>query len=202
MSKFNGVKTNNAKIDAKIKLREMLDCRDKNVLEVYCGEGIMFNDVWHLSRHYEGIDIKKYDDDRIVHIGDAATVLKTIDLSMFDIFDIDAYGSPYECLFIIANRLKKQCVYKNIDFVVTDGLQIDLRMGNIEKYLALLSGVDSTKVNGIHKVHNMLINNVINNVSNMLSMNVESKKIAIGKTGSGMRYFSFRLKNRLENLTS
>jgi predicted RNA-binding protein len=199
MSKFKGVKTNNAKIDAKINLRRDIDCSDKSVLEVFCGDGVMFSDVWKDAKHYEGIDIKKYDNDkRIVHIGDAATILKKIDLSTFDVFDIDAYGSPYECLFIILDKIGRAPIKKDIYFVITDGIQIDLRMGNIEKYFSLLSGIDLKKVNGIHKIHNIIINSVIKNISTFTGMEAVNKRIAVGNTGSGMRYFSFFLKKGLK----
>jgi hypothetical protein len=194
MSKFKGKKTNNAKIDAKIELRQLIDCKELSVLECFCGSGEMFNAVWKDAFHYEGIDIKKQDDLRITHQGDCALMLKKLNLEKFNVFDIDAYGSPYECLQIIVEKIKKQEKSKKYHFFITDGIEIDLRMGKIENFFGLLAGLNAKKLNNAHLLHDYFIEKIIKNLCLDMGAELMNSKIAKGKTGSGMRYFYFLIK--------
>lgn len=193
MSHFKGVKTNNAKISAKEKLRYFGNIKDLSVLDIFCGSGEMYNKSWKNAKSYEGIDIKKYEeqDERVLHIGDAPSILKQIkDINKFDIFDIDAYGSPYECLYIISNKIK---IKNEKYFIITDGIEIDLRMGNIEQFFGLLADLKPKKINNIHIMHDILIKKVIENLCKKLNCQYKDFQIAKGLTGSGMRYYKFTL---------
>jgi hypothetical protein len=190
MSHFRGVKTNNAKITAKEKLRVIQGINNLSVLDIYCGAGEMYNAVWNKAKSYEGIDIKEFTDGRKLHIGDAPQILKKINIDKFDVFDIDAYGSPYECLLIILNKIKTR---KIRHFIITDGIEIDLRMGNIEQFFGILTGVESRKINNIHKIHDQLILKLLKNIEHNLNTKVSNFLIAKGKTGSGMRYYRFTI---------
>lgn len=143
MSKFNGVKTDNAKINAKQDLRNNVlnFFAEKHVLEVFCGSGEMYRDVWHVADTYTGIDIKKQFDERNTICGDAVKAVSTIDLDCFNIFDIDAYGSPYDVLNIVLSRYQGDA--KRLAFILTDGINMDLKMGRICKGLRSLLDVDS-----------------------------------------------------------
>ena len=179
MSHFKGVKTNNAKIDAKEKLRFFNNIKDLSVLDIFCGSGEMYNKSWKNAKHYEGIDIKKYNenDKRILHIGDAVAVIKNFkNINKFDVFDIDAYGSPYESLYAISNKIK---IDNQKHFIITDGIEIDLRMGNLEQFFSLLAGISSKKI--------------IENLCIKLNCKYKDFAIAKGVKGSGMRYFKFTL---------
>ena len=191
MSKFKGKKTNNAKINAKIELRKIIDCEELAVLECFCGKGEMFYAVWKSASHYEGIDIEEQNDERIVHKGDCALMLKKLNLEKFDVFDIDAYGSPYECLQIIFKKIKKSKTYH---FFITDGIDIDLRMGKIENFFGLLSGIKAKKLNNAHLLHDYFINKIIKNLCADMGAELINSKMAKGNTGSGMRYFYFSIK--------
>lgn len=193
MSKFKGKKTNNAKIDAKIKLRQVIDCKESSVLECFCGKGEMFKAVWKDAHYYEGIDIEAQNDNRIVHQGDCALILKKINIEKFDVFDIDAYGSPYECLQIIVQKIKKIKKSKMYHFFITDGIEIDLRMGKIENFFGLLAGLKFKKLNNAHLLHDYFINKIIKNLCVDMGAELINSKIAKGKTGSGMRYFYFQI---------
>jgi hypothetical protein len=194
MSKFKGKKTNNAKIDAKTELRKLIDCKDLSVLECFCGSGEMFEAVWKDACHYEGIDIKKQDDSRITHQGDCALMLKKLNLEKFNVFDIDAYGSPYECLHIIFEKIKKQEKNRKYHFFITDGIEIDLRMGKIENFFGLLAGLNAKKLNNAHLLHDCFIKKIIKNLCLNMGAELINSAIAKGKTGSGMRYFYFSIK--------
>ena len=190
MSHFRGVKTNNAKITAKEELRKIDGIDNLSVLDIYCGAGEMYNACWKFVKYYEGIDIKEFDDGRTLHIGNAPQILKKINIDKFDVFDIDAYGSPYECLSIILNKIKTR---KTRHFVITDGIEIDMRMGNVEQFFALIAGITASKINNIYKIHDQLILKILKNIEKKLNVKVSNFLIAKGKTGSGMRYYRFTI---------
>ena len=191
MSKFNGVKTDNAKINAKQDLRNnVLSYFDeKHVLEVFCGSGEMYRDVWHVADTYTGIDIKKQFDERNTICGDALKVVSTIDLDCFNIFDIDAYGSPYDVLNIILNRYQGDA--KRLAFILTDGINMDLKMGRICKGLRSLLDVDSKIFKKANNLHGKIIEDIVDIVAEKLKAKVIHKQFAKGITGAAMRYYAF-----------
>lgn len=140
MSKFKGKKTDNGPKLAKKLLREIaLNSIDSpSVLEFFCGAGESFRSVWHKAQKYTGIDLKSFNDERHTICGDVVDVAKTIDIDKYNIFDLDAYGSPYTVLDILSKRIKD---YKKLAFVVTDGICIDLRMGNVCEGVQALTGL-------------------------------------------------------------
>lgn len=191
MSKFNGKKTNNARIDAKIVLRESILAElnhTSSVLEVFCGSGEMYSSVWSRAKKYKGIDKKKSFDERDAICGDAYKALKLINIKEYDIFDIDSYGSPYTILSEIIDNIGYQA---KIGFVITDGTQMDLRMGRVCDGIRRLSGIESSVLKKAHLIHDKLILMIVNNICRKMGGVLQSFKIAKGVTGSGMRYYSF-----------
>lgn len=187
MSKFNGVKTDNAKVIQKIDFRNFAleNVDDAAVLEIYCGAGEMYRRVWKKAPYYMGIDRKKFFDERNVIIGDAMKALMTIDVSRFNIIDIDAYGSPYD----VMNYISEVFSGSQLALVVTDGSAMDLRHGRINKGLRDLTRVDPHILKRSHKVHDFLIKIALENFAKKTNMNLIKYRIATGVTGSAMRYY-------------
>ncbi len=192
MSKFRGVKTNNAKTQAKEKIRRAILCDIENpsCLEVFCGAGEMYNSVWRECDYYTGIDINKYFDERNTICGDAEKAVTTIDLSKFNIFDIDAYGSPYTILDIITARVKPGLKY---GFIITDGTQMDLKLGRICKGIRSLTGIEHHIAKRAHIIHDSLISDIIKTVELRLGGIAGNFIIANGKTGAAMKYYAFTI---------
>lgn len=191
MSKFNGVKTNNAKTTVKAELREHLIRKiDKpKVLEVFCGDGEMYRSVWHKADDYLGIDIIKQFDERKTICGDARKSLRVIsDISYYNIFDIDAYGSPYE---VLADILKLTALEKPVAFCITDGTDMDLRLGRVCKGLREFVGYEHHIAKKANNLHDQFIKIVCDEVAKRLNGSVTNFKIARGKTGAAMRYYAF-----------
>lgn len=191
MSKFNGKKTNNAKTDAKKKIRQkVLSLIDNpSVLEVYCGAGDMYYDVWHKANSYTGIDKLKFFDERRTICGDAIKAVSTINLDEFNIFDIDAYGSPYDVLKIIIERVPKN--KKQYGFVITDGISMDLRLGRICKGVRHFTGIDFHVAKKAAILHDEFIKDTIRYIEKELSGTAGSFIIANGRTGAAMKYYAF-----------
>jgi hypothetical protein len=191
MSKFRGVKTNNAKTNAKQQIRESALCAidgEKYTLEVYCGAGEMYQSVWHQSDIYMGIDKVKFFDERNTICGDARKAIRLVDISKFNIFDIDAYGSPYE---ILADILPLVGCHKKIAFVLTDGTNMDLKLGRISKGMRFFTGIDFHIAKRANVLHDDFIKDVIAKTCEMLNGKAEGVRIAKGVKGSAMRYYCF-----------
>ncbi len=192
MSKFNGVKTNNAKTSVKAELRQyLLDAIDKpKVLEVFCGDGEMYRTVWHEADKYTGIDIIKYFDERHTICGDARKSLRVIDdLSEYNIFDIDAYGSPYDVLDDILTL--EPDLKKPVAFCITDGVDMDLKLGRVCKGLRKFIGYEHHIAKRANNLHDSFIKMVCDEVARRLNGKITSFKIATGKTGAAMKYYAF-----------
>lgn len=191
MSKFNGKKTNNAKTSAKKELRQgvLSQMKSAHVLEVFCGAGEMYNAVWSMAKSYVGIDKVKFFDCRNTICGDAMKVVSTMDLSGFNVFDIDAYGSPYDILCLILNRIQGE--KQQYGFCITDGVSMDLRLGRICKGIRELTGIEHHIVKNAAIMHDEIINDIIKTVCDRLNCHVTHFRIANGKTGAAMKYYAF-----------
>jgi len=198
MSKFKGKKTKNAPTNAKEKIRtSVLDyIQEPSVLELFCGSGVMYSKVWYKCNSYIGVDIEPQNDHRMTVSCDAFEYAKSANIEGINVFDIDAFGSPYKCLLAIIKRLKKANIENRIAFCITDGIEIDMRMSNIQYEMAELAGVSVKKVKNAHLIHDRLIKLIISNIANILDSVVVSAVMSKGNTGAGMRYYSFVIESR------
>lgn len=92
-----------------------------NVLEVYGGDGKIWNKIKQLSNVdivTTKIDIKN-DKPGIYLKGDNMKFLKSLDLSQYDIIDLDAYGVPFGQLEIIFNSILTKKVHIFVTFIQT-----------------------------------------------------------------------------------
>lgn len=131
-------------VDAKSELRSRVLARVKpaRVLDAFCGpDGEMFDRVWHGASSYTGIDEKwSLKDERRRFVGDNMRVLRAIDLSAFNVFDLDAFGSPWAQAIVIADRRAWKRGERGA-IVITDGTTIRMRMGGIPSPMAELLSI-------------------------------------------------------------
>ena len=73
------------------------------VLETHCGAGTMTTS-YHAAQSWLGADLDKRH--RAAIHADSRQLLRAIDLAAFNFFDIDAYGSPLEWVWLISQRRK------------------------------------------------------------------------------------------------
>lgn len=135
--------TDNSYLEGKVQLRlDSLQHIKKDrvtVLEAFGGDGV----IWSLvkQRTEKKISILRIDkkpDKKGVYLrGDNLKFLKSIDLSSFDIIDLDAYGSPYNQLEIVFRRRYKGIVHCTY---------IQTGMGQINKKLLERLGYTSRMV--------------------------------------------------------
>jgi len=94
--------TDNSKLLEKVKLRlEFLpDKQNIKVLEAFGGDGVTWDNVEKFTdKKITRLRIDKKDDQKGVYLkGDNIKHLRSLDLSLFDVIDLDAYGSPFSQL--------------------------------------------------------------------------------------------------------
>jgi hypothetical protein len=139
-------KTNNhgaaTKAKAEIRRRVMVAIGAERavVFDAFAGDGAMHRAVWHQAAGYVGCDLKWYRDDREAFVADNRRVLRAINLVPFTIFDLDAWGSPWEQAVIVAAR-RPVAPGELVGLVLTEGSGLRLRMGGYPAALRLLAGV-------------------------------------------------------------
>jgi hypothetical protein len=111
------------------------------VFEVFAGGGELFRAVWYQADEVLGCDWEQYLDERTVYVGDNRRVLRAagMGLSHYNIFDLDAYGSPWEQAIILADRRGlKAGETLGVALTVGDGLK--LKMGGMPHAVRELAG--------------------------------------------------------------
>lgn len=105
---MNSVLTDNSFLVTKVKLRlDNLPAGDCvcNVLDCYAGTGLIWRTIKERTKrriNVLGMDLKKLQG--IYLHGDNLKFLASMDISKFNIIDLDAYGVPYDQLKIIFSR--------------------------------------------------------------------------------------------------
>lgn len=140
-------KTNNRPAARARKLelrRNVLDVvKPAHVLDAFCGDGQMWRDAWSGASSYTGIDLEmRWPPHARRFVADNRDVLRAIDLKPFNIFDLDAYGSPWTQALIVAHR-RRWSPGERGAIVLTDGASMKTRFGGgLPRDMAHLLGRD------------------------------------------------------------
>ena len=114
------------------------ECR---VFDAFAGEGHMHRAAWHDVADYVGCDQRwKTSFDHKSYCADNRRVLRRLNLDRFNVFDLDAYGSPYEQVAIIAAR-RQLGRGERIGIALTDGGIQRAKLGLVPYAMAYLAGV-------------------------------------------------------------
>lgn len=191
------IKNHRAAKSAKVEIRQhVLNAvgRDVHVFDAFAGTGEMFGAVWHEAAGYVGCDMDWARDDRLCYVADNRRVLRAIDLRRFSIFDLDAFGSPWEQAIIVARRREVE-PGELIGLILTDGSGLSLKQGGLPKALAMLTGMRQ-RLPGLQRWQDDLISRAIDGVARMMGCTVEARWQAIRKTGAGVRYVGLVLRGK------
>ena len=138
----------NTSTDAKVSLRremlKLLGTTDPKILDAYGGPGELWKLAYDETPNYVGVDKRLYLDGRTMVKGDNTRFLRAIDLESFDVFDLDAFGSPFESLAIISHRFK----WKEKDRIavfLTEGTGFNAAMNGLSRDLLTYIGVSPHK---------------------------------------------------------
>lgn len=190
-------KTDNtrAALPAKLELRRKLIAevaRPARVFDAFAGEGVLYHAVWHEADSYVGCDEKWFRDERTVFVGDNRRVLRAIDLSAFNLFDLDAYGCPWEQAMIIAAR-RPIAPGERIGLAITDGLGLFYKMNGIPGNVAQLAGLRRDSMVGVIRVQDMILDRCIIGLMQRTKARVVKQWRAAGANTTAMRYLGLVL---------
>jgi hypothetical protein len=131
MNKAATKKTDNSYIEAKIRLRmDNLPDSDLKVLDCYAGSGLIWN---RIKQELPERDIKILSIDQKrqggIHLqGDNRKFLESLDLTQFDVIDLDAYGVPYRQLKTIFSKQTRDVVVIFVTFIQSQWGRLPMRM--------------------------------------------------------------------------
>lgn len=102
----------------------------------------MWRAVWNRAANYVGCDLKWWTPETEFrrYVADNVRLMRAIDLQQFNIFDLDAYGSPWELGLILAAR-RKWASGEVGAVILTDGTDQKTRFGQLPKAMAELCGI-------------------------------------------------------------
>lgn len=117
--------------------------RATRVFDAFSGRGEMFSHVWKDVAFYEGCDITwSPKDPGRRFIGENRVVMRAIDLGRFNVFDFDAFGSPWEQMLILAAR-RKWTKRERGAVILTDGTALSMKLGgHVAQAMAELCNID------------------------------------------------------------
>lgn len=102
--KHTSDRARSAKILLRERVLEEIGVDKAKVFDAFAGPGAMHAAVWSRARSYTGCDLRWYQDKRRVFVGDNLAVMRSIDLCAFNVFDFDAFGSPWKHMSLLAKR--------------------------------------------------------------------------------------------------
>lgn len=112
---MNKVQTENSNFEQKVLLRiNNLPKNDPiNVLDAFSANGRIWNKIARTTNRK--IALTRIDADKhrkgIYLVGDNLRMMKSIDLSVFDVIDLDAYGIPYDQIKVVLHSKTKAAVF-------------------------------------------------------------------------------------------
>ena len=158
------------------------------VFDAFAGTGQMHDAVWQHAARYVGCDERWHHDGRCCYVADNRRVLRCIDLAPFTVFDLDAYGSPWEQALIIAARRPKLTAGGRLGLVLTEGTSLHTRFSSIPGAMREAAGLRPSVALGVGKLHDVLIARALSGVARRMGGRVVKEWRALGVTGAQMRY--------------
>ena len=184
------VDNNPAAEKAKLQIRnQVLEAMPKprHVFDAFAGSGQMFAGAWSRAEAYCGCD-QKYirDRRRLMYVADNRRVLRSIDLRAYNVFDLDAYGIPWEQAVIIADR-RPVAPAELIGFAFTDGAGLSYKANNVPGAVQELAQLNP-RFTGLNRWRDQLTNRTIAGLAERMRCEVLERWEAHGKTGMAVAY--------------
>jgi hypothetical protein len=186
-----GVKTDNNPQAFKAKVairRNVLAAVGANaaVFDAFAGTGKMFSEVWKDAHHYTGCDLKPQRDSRLMFCADNRRVMRAVDLTKFNVFDLDSYGSPWVQAVILADR-RRVAPGELLGIVLTEGAGFAYKSNIVPEAIAVLTGL-RTGIVGLSKKQDAVIDLAIAGLARRMNCTIAKRWQSEGRTGAVMRY--------------
>lgn len=181
-----------AKVEIRQRVLEQLGPAQCRVFDAFAGAGLMWSAVWRQAATYVGCDERWHQDDRCCFAADNRRVLRCLDLSAFNCFDFDAFGSPWEQAIILAVRRPPLRRGERLGLVLTEGTSLKTALSSeragLPAALRQAAGLTRTADVGGGRLHDELIARALAGVVRRMNGQVVKQWRAIGTTGAKMRY--------------
>lgn len=166
--------TDNTNPGAKIALRNhfLSLMPQPHILECFAGEDrILFNAC------YKGMDVTALDTKQVkgaLKI-DNRKFIASQDLSKYNFFDLDAYGSPYELLLNIFNKKQHGELFI---IIITDGLSLELNFGQSSKLVqTVIKNKSKISIPCLDRHHEYIIKLILKTFTDKFSIECPMVKI-------------------------
>jgi len=135
-------------LNAKVLLRRhVLEAvKPSHILDLFCGERILFRAVWQYAQDYVACDDMAWTiAEEARYVCDNRRLLRCLDLHEFNVFDLDAFGSPWEQMAILAVRRPWDPGERGA-IVITDGSTLKTRFGELPGAMQHLCGFTGRRI--------------------------------------------------------
>lgn len=135
-------KRDNSNVNLKAEMRRRNLPERARVLDLFCGLGEMYRLAYKgRVAFYQGVDNRRIHDPRLCTLTNNNVYISHRDISQFNVFDLDDYGSPWKQLFLITERLGQP----ETTIFLTDGLILYLKL--VSGHTRFLSATEQIPVN-------------------------------------------------------
>lgn len=175
-----------AKLTVRRQVMDAIGADQAHVFDAFAGEGHMYRGCWNEAASYVGCDKDLFMDQRLAYVADNVRVMRAIDLSRFNVFDLDAYGSPWELVYILATRRPMEPA-ELLGVVLTEGTGLKMNMGGVSKALSALARI-KVQMPGMGAARDDVINRALSQICRMLNAEIIHRWQAQGNRGSRIGY--------------
>jgi hypothetical protein len=185
-----------AALKAKVQIRQnvlaAIGAETASVFDAFAGEGVMYQRVWHQAASCVGCDETKFcQDERLAYVGDNRRVMRGLDLTRFNIFDFDAYGSPWDQVYLMIKR-RPVAPGERIGMVLTEGQGMKMDMGGMSYSLSRIAGVRQF-MPGMGSAQEQVIDRAIARTAEAMGCKIEKQWQAVSKHSSTIRYIGLAM---------
>lgn len=162
------------------------------VLDCFCAAGEMWRRAYGEPGpdRYLGLDRERYDDARATIICDSRRFLRHVDVELgaYDLFDLDAFGTPLEHLALVCARLRP-AAGRRVGFALTDGTLFNAKMNSVSSGLLEFLGMQRHRGGKVQLMHREAMHSTaVRRCLEMAGLRLLEAREAKKEAGAGMRY--------------
>jgi hypothetical protein len=182
-----------AKTEIRQQVLEHIGAENCHVFDAFAGEGGMYQAVWKAAASYVGCDKEVFSmDERPAFVAENCRLMRNLDLAPYTVFDMDAYGSPWEQVYILIKR-RPVAPGERVGLVLTEGQGMKMDMGGMSLALSLVAGV-SQYMSGMGAEQQRIVDRAVAHTATKMGCTIEKQWQAIGKHSSTIRYIGIVMK--------
>lgn len=178
------------RIKAALRTRYLPD--GARVLDLFCGDGEMYRRCYAgRVAEYRGVDRKKVHDSALCDLDDNRRWVRTHDLSRFDVFDLDAYGSTFEIYALVMRKARAE----RVSFFITDGSQVKMRLDQrMARLFCATEGFPAqTKIHGISRFYSQIFMTAAVKIAARNSYGIDRSYVATTGVRGSINYWFLQL---------